>query len=70
MAVKLLNFSSIFTIVVLLVEGLVEKNHTADVFGKGRVGSEEQLAVETAVFLDVLHSDVGQTLAHGACDCS
>ena len=53
--------------VILLVEGLMEQNHTADVLGQGGTGAEEQLTVSATVLLVVLTSNWSKTLANGSC---
>ena len=54
-------------VISLLVEGLVEEDHPADVVGQLFATGEQQLAVLAAVLLNILHVDLGKTLAHGAC---
>jgi hypothetical protein len=49
----------------LLVEGLLEEDHTAEVL-EGTRGAEEELTESTAVLLDVLNIDAGKALADGA----
>lgn len=53
-------------VISLLVEGLVEEDHSADVVGELLAGCEQQLTVLAAVLLNVLHVDGGEALAHGA----
>jgi len=49
----------------LLVQGLLEEDHTTYVL-KGTRAAEQELTEGTAVLLDVLNVDAGKTLANGA----
>jgi hypothetical protein len=49
----------------LLVQGLLEKDHTAEVLECTRA-AEEELTESTAVVLNVLNVDAGEALANGA----
>ena len=53
------------SVVALLVQGLMEEDDSADVVADGGVCGEEELAVQTAILLGVLHVDVGKSLTHG-----
>jgi hypothetical protein len=49
----------------LLVQGLLEEDHAAEVL-EGARGAEEELAEGAAVLLNVLDVDAGEALANGA----
>ena len=49
----------------LLVQGLLEEDHTTYVL-EGTRAAEQELTEGTAVLLDVLNVDAGKTLANGA----
>lgn len=66
-AIVLQDLDKWSAIISLLVEGLMEEDHTTDIVGHLLATGEEQLSVLTPVFLHVLHIDLGQPLAHGAC---
>jgi len=53
-------------IIGLLVECLVVENDSTDVFGEFLAGVEQQLSVDTTIFLDVFNPDCGKTFANGA----
>ena len=44
----------------------MEENHTADVIRQLFARSEQQLSVQAPVLFDILHVDLGKTLANGA----
>lgn len=56
------------SLVVLLVEGLVEQDDTTDMVGQLLASTEQQLTVSAPVLLIVLQTDGAKTLADGSCN--
>lgn len=56
------------TIVRLLVHGLMEEDDTTDTLLNAAVCAEEDLPVQPAILLRVLHPDLVQALGHASCE--
>lgn len=54
------------TIIIFLVECLMEEDDTSNALLHTVIGTEQDLAVQTAVLLCVLHPDLAQPLGHAA----
>lgn len=65
-ALFLKDVSEQLSLAVLLVEGLMEQDHTPDALADGVVHSEEDFSELPSVLLCVLHVDPLQAVSHGA----
>lgn len=60
------DVSEQLSLAVLLVEGLMEQDHTPDALVDGGIHSEKDFSELSAILLCVLHLDPLQAVSHGA----